>query len=168
MHDLAFKIKNVQKFHPGICLWPSDRLTSSSRNVTTTSNALNSPSFNLELNSTQVVGLSFPGDHESCTHLQNWFQVYACGWFVGRQAYPAFQHYSPHVFYPRLFLSSLKTSLLMTVYRETRGKRLSTPGFAAVSLECTNPLFACGRSFCTPRYPGRSGWVPRCRVRSEL
>jgi len=87
---------------------------------------------------------------------------------VRRRACLAFQCYIPHGFYPRLFLSSLKMSLPMTVYRETQGRRSSTPGFAAVSLERTNPLFACGRSFCTPRYPGRRGWVPRCRVRSEV
>lgn len=152
-HILTLRIKNVQKFHPGICLWPSDRLTSSSRNVTAASKALNSPSFNFELKSTHVVGLSFPGDHESCTHLQNWFQVYACGWFVGRQACPAFQHYSPHGFYPRLSLSSLKTSHRILVHQAIQGERSSTPGSSAVLHEHTNPLFACGRSFCTLQPP---------------
>jgi len=154
-HDLALRMKNVQKFHPGICLWPSDRLTSSSRNVTTASNALNSPSFNFELNSTHVVGLSFPGDHESCTHLQSWFQVYGCGWSVGRQACPAFQRYSPHGFCPRLFPSSFGMSLRTPVHRVTQGERSSTPGSSSVLPERANPLFACGRLFCTFQRPKR-------------
>ena len=148
-------MKNVQKFHPGICLWPSDRLTSSSRNVTTASNALNSPSFNLELKSTQVVGLSFPGDHESCTHLQSWFQVRVLGRTFGRRASLVFQCYNPHGFYPKLILSSLKMSLQTPAHRETQGGRSSTPGFSVVLLGHTNPLFVCELLLYMFQCPGR-------------
>ena len=64
-------MKNVQKFHPGICLCPSERLTSSSRCVTAASNADKMPSLTLVTRSAQTVGLSLSALHTSCTHLNS-------------------------------------------------------------------------------------------------
>jgi hypothetical protein len=66
----TFRMKNVQKFHPGIDCWLSDRLTSSSLWDTAVSNAKSSPSLTLESSSAQAAGLSLATGHASCTHLQ--------------------------------------------------------------------------------------------------
>jgi hypothetical protein len=66
----TFRMKNVQKFHPGIDCWLSDRLTSSSLWETAVSNADNSPSFTFESSSAQATGLSWARGQASCTHLQ--------------------------------------------------------------------------------------------------
>ena len=63
-------MKNVQKFHPGIDCWLSDRLTSSSLWDMAASNADSSPSLTLESSSAQAAGLSLAAGHASCTHLQ--------------------------------------------------------------------------------------------------
>lgn len=66
----TFRMKNVQKFQPGIDCWPSDRLTSSSLEEMAVSNADKIPSFTFESSSAQAAGLSLATGQASCTHLQ--------------------------------------------------------------------------------------------------
>lgn len=66
---LTFRMKNVQKFHPGISFWPSERLTSSSRCATAASKAEVIPSFSLVIVSAQTAGSFLSLVHVSCTHL---------------------------------------------------------------------------------------------------
>lgn len=65
----TFRIKNVQKFQPGMCRWPSERLTSSSLCVTAESNDDNTPSLTLLISSAHTAGASVSGDQATCTHL---------------------------------------------------------------------------------------------------
>lgn len=67
----AFNMKNVQKFQPGICLWLSERLTSSSRWETDKSRADSKPSLILFTRSAHMTGLWSPAVHDNCTHLIN-------------------------------------------------------------------------------------------------
>jgi hypothetical protein len=66
----TFRMKNVQKFQPGIDCWLSDRLTSSSLEETAVSKADKIPSFTFESSSAQAAGLSLATGQASCTHLQ--------------------------------------------------------------------------------------------------
>jgi hypothetical protein len=62
-------MKKVQKFQPGICLWLSERFTSSSLCATAESKEDNKPSLSLLRNSAHDVGLLYPAVHANCTHL---------------------------------------------------------------------------------------------------
>lgn len=64
-------MKNVQKFQPGICLWLSERLTSSSRWQTEEFRANSKPSLILFMRSAHITGLWSPAVQDNCTHLKN-------------------------------------------------------------------------------------------------
>ena len=69
IHLRALMMKKVQKFHPGIALWLSDRFTSSSLWEMAESKADSRPSLSFAIVSPQVAGLFWPLDHANWTHL---------------------------------------------------------------------------------------------------